>query len=51
MRIFRERNISKTYPASGNTLNIDNQFGNVKIITWDKNEIKVDIHIGDKFNR
>ena len=42
---FKERNISKTYPASGNTLNIDNQFGTVKIITWDKNEIKVDIHI------
>ena len=42
---FRERNISKTYPASGNTLNIENQFGEVKITTWDKNEIKVDIHI------
>lgn len=42
---FRERDISKTYPASGNTLNIDNQFGKVKVITWDKNEIKVDIHI------
>ena len=42
---FRERNISKTYPASGNILNIDNQFGKVKIVTWDKNEIKVDIHI------
>ena len=42
---FHERNISKTYAASGNTLNIDNQFGMVKIVTWDKNEIKVDIHI------
>ena len=42
---FRERNISKTYAASGNTLNIDNQFGKVKVVTWDKNEIKVDIHI------
>ena len=42
---FKERNISKTYTASGNALNIDNQFGNVKIVTWDKNEIKVDIHI------
>jgi hypothetical protein len=42
---FRERNISKTYPASGNILNVDNQFGNVKVVTWDKNEIKVDIHI------
>jgi hypothetical protein len=42
---LKERSISKTYPASGNTLNIDNRFGSVKIITWDKNEIKVDIHI------
>ena len=42
---FKERNISKTYTASGNTLNIDNRFGNVKITTWDKNEIKVDIHL------
>ena len=42
---FKERNISKTYSASGNNLSIDNQFGEVKITTWDKNEIKVDIHI------
>jgi hypothetical protein len=42
---FKERNISKTYSASGNTLNINNQFGEVKITTWDKNEIKVDIHL------
>ncbi len=42
---FKERNISKTYAASGNTLNIDNSFGNVTVTTWDRNEIKVDIHI------
>lgn len=42
---FKERNISKSYPASGNNLTIENQFGDVKITTWDKNEIKVDIHI------
>ena len=42
---FKERNISKTYTASGNTLNIENRFGNIKITTWDKNEIKVDIHL------
>ena len=41
----RERSISKTYPASGNTLNIENKFGKVKVVTWDKNEIKVDIKI------
>lgn len=42
---FKEKNISKTYAASGNRLNISNKFGNVKVTTWDKNEIKVDIHI------
>lgn len=42
---FKERSISKTYPASGNTLNIENQFGRVRINVWDKNEIKVDVHI------
>jgi hypothetical protein len=42
---FKERTISKTYSASGNTLNIDNSFGNVTVTTWDRNEIKVDIHI------
>jgi hypothetical protein len=42
---FKERNISKTYTASGNILNIENRFGQVKITTWDKNEIKVDIHL------
>jgi len=42
---FKERNISKTYAASGNTLNIENSFGNVTVTTWDRNEIKVDIHI------
>ena len=42
---FKERDISKSYAASGNTLNIENRFGNVKINTWEKNEIKVVIHI------
>lgn len=42
---FKERTISKTYAASGNTLNIENSFGNVTVTTWDRNEIKVDIHI------
>lgn len=41
---FKERNISKTYPASGNTLNIDNSFGDVVVLTGGS-EIKVDIHI------
>ena len=41
----KEKSISKTYPASGNKLSIENSFGHVKFIAWDKNEIKVDVHI------
>jgi len=47
----KEKNISKTYPASGNKLSIDNSFGNVKFITWDRNEIKVDVHIEASANQ
>lgn len=42
---FKERNISKTYSASGTGLDIDNSFGKVEVLTWSSNEIKVDIHI------
>jgi hypothetical protein len=42
---FKEKDISKTYPAQGNKLRIDNNFGNVTVTSWDRNEIKVDIHI------
>ena len=42
---LKERNISKTYPASGNSLDIENSFGKVEVITWGSNEIKVDVHI------
>jgi hypothetical protein len=47
----KEKSISKTYPASGNKLSIDNSFGQVKFIAWDKNEIKVDIHIEASSNQ
>src|SRR6187401_1394322 len=42
---IKEKNISKTYPASGSNLTIDNSFGNVIFTAWDKNEIKVEVHI------
>jgi hypothetical protein len=45
LEFVKERSISKTYPASGNSLSITNSFGHVKFIAWDKNEIKVDIRI------
>lgn len=42
---FKERNISKSYTASGTSLDIENSFGKVEVITWSNNEIKVDVHI------
>ncbi|HKZ67759.1 MAG TPA: hypothetical protein VJ111_15440 [Chitinophagaceae bacterium] len=47
----KEKNISKTYPASGNKLSIENSFGHVKFIAWDKSEIKVDVHIESSSNQ
>jgi len=47
----KEKSISKSYAASGNKLSIDNSFGQVKFIAWDKNEIKVDIHIEASSNQ
>lgn len=47
----KEKNISKTYPASGNKLSIENSFGHVKFVAWDKNEIKVDVHIEASSNQ
>ncbi|MFY7839295.1 MAG: hypothetical protein ACOVP7_03415 [Lacibacter sp.] len=41
----KERTVSKTYSSSGATLKIENSFGDVTVTTWNKNEIKVDIHI------
>lgn len=41
-----ERTISQTYPAaSGDKLDIESQFGNVVIKTWNRNEVKVDVKI------
>jgi hypothetical protein len=41
-----ERTISQTYPASSSDkLDLENQFGNVNIKTWSRNEVKVDIKI------
>ena len=45
LEFVKEKSISKTYPAGGNTLSITNSFGHVKFIAWDKNEIKVDVRI------
>src|ERR1700750_723401 len=36
---------SKTYPAGDDKLRIDNEYGDVTVTTWDKNEFKVDVQI------
>jgi hypothetical protein len=46
---FKERNISRSFSASGNILSIDNRFGDVNIIASSGNEIKIDIHLGANF--
>lgn len=51
LEFVKNRTISKTYAASGNKLSIENSFGDVKFIAWDKNEIKVDIRIEASSNQ
>lgn len=41
----KEKSFTRIYPASGNSLSIENSFGDVKFTTWDKNEVKVDVKI------
>jgi hypothetical protein len=41
-----EKDFSQTYTVSDkDKLNLSNQFGTVDIKTWNKNEVKVDVHI------
>jgi hypothetical protein len=47
----KERDFSQTYTVTGNDkLKISNQFGTVDIKTWNKNEVKVDVHIATSSN-
>src|SRR5258708_4008132 len=44
--VRKQRLINKSYPVSADDkLEIENQFGNVVVSTWDKEEIVVDIEI------
>ena len=44
--VEKVKTYSKSYPVSGgDKIDLDNQFGEMKITTWDKNEIKVDVRI------
>ncbi len=45
-KVKKEKSYSKSYPVSGNEkISLTNQFGEMKLNTWDKNEIKVDVTI------
>ena len=49
--IEKKKTLSKTYALSANDLvTLDNRFGELKISTWDKNEIKVEITMTAKGN-
>lgn len=44
--VTKEKDYSKSYPlTSGDNVFISNSFGKVDVHTWDKNEIKVDVHV------
>jgi hypothetical protein len=48
---IKTKTYSKSYPLSSNEqVTLDNQFGEMKISTWDRNEIKVDVNIEAKAN-
>jgi hypothetical protein len=45
----KTRNYSKSYPlGSSDKVSLTNQFGEMKLVTWEKNEIKVDVTIMGK---
>lgn len=47
--VEKRKTYSKSYPLSGSDrVSLSNQFGEMKILTWDKNEIKVDVTIVTK---
>lgn len=45
----KSKSFSKSYSLSGSDkVTLNNQFGEMKLVTWDKNEIKVDVSITGK---
>src|SRR5215208_3691536 len=44
LKFKKQKSYTKTYSLSpSDKISLDNQFGEMKLITWEKNEIKVDI--------
>jgi len=49
--VEKKKTYSKSYPVNNSDkITLDNRFGELKISTWDKNEVKVDITITAKAN-
>ena len=45
----KQKSYTKSYNvSSGDRITLDNQFGEMKLITWDRNEVKVDVSISAK---
>lgn len=50
-KIEKKKSYSKSYNVgSGEKVSFDNRFGELKITTWDKNEVKVDVTMTGKAN-
>src|ERR1700730_1660471 len=48
-KVEKKKTYSKSYPVSSSEkISISNQFGEMKLTTWDKNEVKVDVNITAK---
>jgi hypothetical protein len=48
----KEKKINKTFDVQKEaSLNIDNRYGNVDVITWNKNEIQIEITITTSGNK
>jgi hypothetical protein len=50
-KVEKKKNYSKSYPVTGSTkVELENSFGEMKIVTWDKSEVKVDVDVTVKAN-
>jgi hypothetical protein len=50
-KVEKKKTYSKSYAITGSDkIKLDNSFGEMRILTWDKNEVKVDISITAKAN-
>lgn len=50
-KVEKKKNYTKSYPVNASDkVSFDNRFGELKITTWDKNEVKVDVVMTGKGN-